>query len=88
MLPTLAAGDLVLIEPLADATKLLPGDIVVVRHPYQRNLLIVKRIAEVTPEDRLVVASDNPQAGSDSRQFGSLATDRLIGRVTSHVPKP
>jgi nickel-type superoxide dismutase maturation protease len=86
MLPTLMAGDLVLVDNSAYRHDLpVPGDVVVVRHPYQKDLIIIKRVTAVTPEGRITVRSDNPRVGSDSRQFGTLAPGRLIGRVTAHL---
>ena len=86
MLPTLIAGDLVLVDGAAYRHDLpVPGDVVVVRHPYQKDLIIIKRMSAVTAEGRIIVHSDNPRAGSDSRQFGALAPARLIGRVTARL---
>jgi nickel-type superoxide dismutase maturation protease len=83
MLPTVMPNDIVLVDTHA-YTASIPkvGEIVLVHHPYQKDLKIIKRVAEITPEGRLVLHSDNRQAGSDSRQFGTISTQRLIGRVT------
>ncbi len=86
MLPTLMAGDLVLVDNTAYRhDRPAPGDVVVARHPYQKDLIIIKRVTAVTPEGRVTVHSDNPRVGSDSRQFGTLAPARLIGRVTARL---
>lgn len=83
MLPTLALGDIVLVDTRAYITSSpTVGDIVLAHHPFQRNLSIIKRIAEITPEGRIVLHSDNPKVGTDSRSFGSLSPQRIIGRVT------
>jgi len=86
MRPTLSSGDMVLVNPSAynDKTPRV-GDIVLARHPYQRDLTIIKRVAEVTAEGRIVLHSDNPNGGTDSRSFGTLALERIIGKVTSRV---
>lgn len=83
MLPTVKPGDIVLIDTKA-YLQAIPqiGDIVLARHPY-KDLSIIKRITDITLEERLVLSSDNPQAGSDSRQFGTISKQRLIGKVTS-----
>lgn len=83
MLPTLVPGDIVLVDQNA-YQKSSPqiGEIVLAHHPYQQNLSIIKRIADITPEGRLVLHSDNRKAGSDSRQFGTISINRLIGKVT------
>jgi len=82
MLPTVEPGDIVLIDTKA-YLKSTPqiSDIVLARHPY-KDLSIIKRITDITPEGRLILRSDNPQVGSDSRQFGTISPQRLIGKVT------
>ena len=83
MQPTLLPGDLVLVDTQAYVASMpQPGDIVLAHHPYQKDLSIIKRVAEITPESRLILHSDNPRVGSDSRQFGTISPQRLIGRVT------
>ena len=84
MLPTLLPGDIVLVDTRA-YRKTTPaiGEIVVAHHPYQKNLTIIKRIADITPEGRIVLHSDNPKGGTDSRSFGAINSERIIGRVTS-----
>ena len=87
MLPTLQAGDLVLVDPAAYRTNgPRPGEIVVAWHPFRRDLPIIKRVASLTPEGRCLLYSDNPRAGSDSRQFGAIAVPQIIGRVTCRIP--
>jgi nickel-type superoxide dismutase maturation protease len=89
MLPTLAAGDLVLVDSRAYRDELpAPGEVVVARHPYQRDLRLIKRVATITEEGRVFLQSDNPREGSDSRHFGALSPQRLVGRVTARVPVP
>ena len=83
MQPTLLPGDMVLVDPRAfRMSGPLVGDIVLARHPYERDVSIIKRVADITLEGRLVLHSDNPRVGSDSRQFGTISQERLIGRVT------
>jgi nickel-type superoxide dismutase maturation protease len=82
MLPTLMPNDIVLIDTNAynTATPHI-GEVVLVKHPY-KDLLIIKRVADITPEGRLELRSDNPQVGSDSRQFGTIGMQQIIGHVT------
>lgn len=83
MLPTLLPGDIVLVDAKAYKIKRPSvGDIVLARHPYQK-ISIIKRVVDVTSEGRLILHSDNPKQGSDSRQFGTINPNRVIGRVTS-----
>ena len=50
-------------------------------------LRIVKRVAAVIESDteglQLVLASDNAAAGADSRVFGPVAVDLVLGQVIS-----
>ena len=85
MAPTLLPGDLVLIKPLkAQATLPAPGSIVVAQHPDRSSTRIIKRLATIQAGN-LVLLGDNPQASTDSRQFGAVPRRLLIGVVTSVV---
>jgi nickel-type superoxide dismutase maturation protease len=81
MLPTLLPGREVLINPRA-YTQQEPqvGDLVVAAHPQQPGLLIIKRVAAVG-EGALDLRGDNPEASTDSRQFGWVSRDRILGQV-------
>lgn len=89
MQPILMPGDLVLVDRRAYTADLpKPGDVVVARHPHQKNLTIIKRVVAVSEDERLDLRSENSGAGSDSRQFGLIPRRLLIGRVTSRIPPP
>ncbi len=78
MEPTLAAGQFVLAdEERAPAI----GDLVVVNHPRQP-LVLVKRLVDIRDDGTLDLRSDNVAAGNDSRHFGTVDPERLIGVVT------
>ncbi|MFE6134086.1 nickel-type superoxide dismutase maturation protease [Streptomyces sp. NPDC056437] len=77
MYPTLRHGDHLLVHYGAEVK---PGDIAVLRHPLQQDLLIVKRLVE-RREDGWWVLGDNPGAEGDSRVFGSVPHELLLGRV-------
>jgi nickel-type superoxide dismutase maturation protease len=83
MLPTLAPGDYVLIDPSAPAPV---GAVVIARHPYDRSRELVKRVAAIDPEGRLRLLGDNPEASTDSRSFSDVPADRLIGVVVARMP--
>jgi len=74
MRPTLEPGDRVV---CLRARRVEAGDLVAVHDPRDGRLL-VKRVATVDP---LTVAGDNPSASTDSRTFGAIARDRVVGRV-------
>ncbi|MCM2388032.1 nickel-type superoxide dismutase maturation protease [Streptomyces albipurpureus] len=77
MYPTLRPGDQLLVHYGAQVR---PGDIAVLRHPLQQDLLIVKRIAE-RRDGGWWVLGDNPGADGDSRVFGAVPPELLLGRV-------
>ncbi len=87
MSPQLRNGDVVFVDAKA-YTKILPqvGDVVVALHPYQRDLQIIKRVADVADDRRVFLQSDNPSEGTDSHSFGVIPYDRLLGRVTARIP--
>ncbi|MFF2651300.1 nickel-type superoxide dismutase maturation protease [Streptomyces sp. NPDC058045] len=77
MVPTLYQGDRLLIRY---GGRVRPGHIVVLRHPLQQNLLIVKRAAELRDGGWWVLA-DNPGAGADSTEYGVVAEELVLGRA-------
>ncbi|MGW6460231.1 nickel-type superoxide dismutase maturation protease [Streptomyces sp. NPDC055078] len=77
MYPTLRAGDRLLVHYGATVR---PGDIAVLRHPLQQDLLIVKRLVE-RRETGWWVLGENPGAEGDSRLFGTVPAELLLGRV-------
>lgn len=90
MTPTLPAGAVVMIDPRAYRLRAPREDeLVVVDHPRQADLRIVKRVAAVIESQRgdvrLLLTSDNAAAGADSRAFGSVATEGVLGKVTSRL---
>lgn len=80
MSPTLASGELLAIEVSRDR-KPEKGQIVVVRDPERPGKTLVKRVRS-RGDTTFAVGSDAPDQGRDSRHFGSLSLDALIGRVT------
>ena len=85
MEPTLSDGDLLLVDPRAFSNRPpRPGEIIVARHPY-REVHMVKRVATITCTGRIRVIGDNPEDSTDSRAWGSVGPDRILGRVTARV---
>ncbi|UNS98895.1 nickel-type superoxide dismutase maturation protease [Streptomyces tubbatahanensis] len=84
MRPTLRPGDhLVVTYGAAVRT----GDIVVLRHPFQHDLLIVKRAVERRPGGWWV-RGDNPLVVNDSREFGAVPDDLVIARAWLRLRPP
>lgn len=82
MVPTLAPGDHVFVDPRAACGT---GDVVVVRHPFKRDVILIKRLGRVTPAGRLELVSDNPAEGTDSRGFGAVSPELVVGRAVARL---
>ncbi|MER5908953.1 nickel-type superoxide dismutase maturation protease [Streptomyces sp. NPDC001982] len=77
MVPTLYHGDRLVLQYGA---MIRPGDIVVLRHPFQQDLLVVKRAVELR-EGGWWVLGDNAYAGGDSTDYGVVPEELVLGRV-------
>ncbi|GJF32184.1 hypothetical protein KNE206_48840 [Kitasatospora sp. NE20-6] len=85
MRPTLRDGDRVLVRYGA---RLRPGAVAVVRHPLRQDLLVVKRAAG-RRRGGWWLLSDNPLVTTDSREFGPVPDDLVLGRVLLRfAPRP
>ncbi|GAA5010103.1 nickel-type superoxide dismutase maturation protease [Kitasatospora paranensis] len=85
MRPTLRDGDQVVVRYGA---RIRPGAVVVVRHPLRQDLLVVKRAAE-RRRGGWWLLSDNPLVTTDSREFGVVPDDLVLGRVLlRYWPRP
>ncbi len=58
-----------------------PGDLVVVRDPREPDRLLLKRIDRSVGADRWTVLGDNQGASTDSRAFGPVGRELLVGKV-------
>lgn len=87
MHPTLHDDDVVWADPSIGFRDLAVGDLVVVRHPCEPGLLMVKRVSSFG-NARFSVSSDNPLEGQDSRHFGPLSDADLVGLVRRVDPSP
>lgn len=85
MVPTLDDGEFVLIDP---ARVPRAGDLVVAQHPRpspdqaSSQVFVVKRLTERRSDGRLILGSDNPAAGTDSRTWGPVDPSLIVGTVT------
>jgi len=87
MRPTLAPGDHLLMNPSAyQSTEPAAGDIVVARHPFERERTLVKRVESVDHAGRCFLTGDNPNQSTDSHALGPLAAHLVLGRVTRRLP--
>ncbi|RME41320.1 MAG: nickel-type superoxide dismutase maturation protease [Caldilineae bacterium] len=84
MRPLLEPGDEVLVDPRAyRRTPPQIGDVVIARHPFRRDVRLIKRVTKVLDGDRYELRGDNPAASTDSRTFGAVPRRHLLGKVTA-----
>ena len=78
MRPVVQPGDRLLV-----ARWLRPGrgSLVVVRDPEYPSTFLLKRVARVEPNGDLLVQGDNPNVSRDSRHFGPVARQLIVGRA-------
>ncbi|MBC9711252.1 nickel-type superoxide dismutase maturation protease [Streptomyces sp. TRM66268-LWL] len=77
MVPTLYHGDQLLIR---NGSRIRPGDVVVLCHPFQQDLLVVKRAVE-RREGGWWVLGDNAFAGGDSTDYGTVPEELVLAKV-------
>jgi nickel-type superoxide dismutase maturation protease len=74
MAPTFRPGQVVVVR---QTRKVAVGDIVMFRHDDMEK---IKRVARVET-GRLYLLGDNPRASTDSRNFGWVGIEDLIGKI-------
>jgi len=84
MSPLLMPNDEVLIAPHA---KVKQGDIVVLRHPYRKDMKLVKVVKKIDEAGSFFVEGLNADESTDSRSFGFVSKSLVIGSVTTWVSK-
>lgn len=84
MSPVYKAGDMVLVNKLAYfLSNPKRGDIVVLADPRDQRL-ILKRIAKIA-QKKYFVLGDNEKKSTDSRLFGWIKKEQIIGKVIYHL---
>jgi nickel-type superoxide dismutase maturation protease len=82
MLPALRAGDWLLADRRAYArSRLRAGHVVVARDPRDPSRTIIKRVTRVCDDGQVCLAGDNAAESTDSRTFGPVSAEEIIGRV-------
>jgi nickel-type superoxide dismutase maturation protease len=82
MHPALSDGDRVLYEPSSTCAV---GDVVLARHPFVSGLKLIKRVEAVDAEGCVTLRGDSGLASTDSRGFGAVAPEAILGRVTCRL---
>ena len=82
MQPTLNVGDIILVDTWVDSSKLEAGQVIVFKK-HSRGITLIKRISNLRKSGHgkleLYVLGDNQPLSADSRQFGWLTDDKVIG---------
>jgi nickel-type superoxide dismutase maturation protease len=88
MAPTLLSGDWLLIQKVSSgAEQVREGDVVVLRHPLQQDLLIVKRAVERRGRGWWVLG-DNTFVENDSRECGAVPDELVLARARGRFRPP
>ncbi|MER6312582.1 nickel-type superoxide dismutase maturation protease [Streptomyces sp. NPDC001581] len=75
MVPTLANGDRVVVRYGAAVR---PGDVVVLRHPFQQDLLLIKRAVERRPGGWWVLGDNPYNETGDSTVYGPVPAELVL----------
>ena len=78
MRPTLQPGDRLFVFQWPRPR---PGDLVVLKEPDAQLTFAVKRVASLEPNGDVIVRADNPNVSRDSREFGPVPRQLIVGRV-------
>ena len=84
MSPTFKEGDIVFYKKyLINKSNLKVGQVVIFRHPIQERIQI-KRIKQIK-ENCVEVIGDNSKYSIDSKSFGFVQNEKIVGIVTSKI---
>ena len=84
MLPTLKENDIVFFKKyIKNKSTLKVGQIVIFYHPL-KNIKLIKRIS-YSSKNSVGVFGDNIEHSDDSRKFGLINNEKVIGIVTSKL---
>ena len=86
MMPTLNSGDEVLVKPHRYVHSYQEGDCVCFYRPDKPGLMCVKRIQQVFDQSSFEVMGDNKVRSTDSRHFGRVPVNYMLGQVLCSFP--
>src|SRR3989344_6532313 len=57
------------------------NDIIIVKH-QKKSIFLVKRVKAVLKEGKYLVEGDNPGHSEDSRKFGAIKEEQIVGKLS------
>lgn len=86
MSPAIMPNDVVVADTSIQVTNSIePGDIIVFEHPKQRETKLVKRVTSISGNSTYNVEGDNAFRSIDSRWFGAIKQEDIIGVVKIRI---
>ena len=87
LFPVYNEGDFVLISKIPFSFNAIrPGDVVVFRHPVYG--IMIKRVAQISPDRKLYTVLGSHELSVDSRQFGPVERQAMLGKVLWRIKRP
>jgi type IV secretory pathway protease TraF len=87
MLPAYRDGDFVLVCKIPFLfDKLRRGDVIAFRHKEYGTM--IKKVQNFTPANGEVVVTGTQEDSVDSRRFGPITYEDVLGKVIWHIKKP
>ena len=84
MIPSLYDGDLVFFRKYsANKSTIEIGDIIIFNHPSKK-IRLIKRVKTIN-DFSIEVSGDNQYLSTDSKAFGAIQKENIIGIVTSRI---
>ncbi len=80
MEPTLRPGDWLLVDSVKGGEAPARGELVVVSDPRLPRRWLVKRVALVLPDQRLLLSGDHPSHRAESALLGPVPVEAVVGR--------
>ena len=70
---------------ISTTESIAPGDIVLAEHPYKQGVKMIKRVIAIDGDGRYSLAGDNPDESTDSRTFGTLPIEQIVGKAVCRL---
>lgn len=86
LMPEVREGDFVLVSGIPCWLRAIrTGDLIVFRHPAYG--ILIKKVQRLDAAGQIFVIGNDPKS-VDSREFGAISRDRVLGKVIWHIEDP